>query len=508
MFKKSNCKNLIKELDYIELIKLNILENKDLIKDIEYNFCKIKELKNTIKRIVNKAILDEVELFEIKNFSINTNEIIKLYEKLNINIDYIAFEKLNNIVKLLDPDNLNLATFRIYDSYSDKLTQIRKLKSIVEGKIFKLSNINQNIKNSKSNTNLSYEANKISELDEIDVNESNKVNGINEEYNIEKLKAKRSEIIANEEEESLEVRKILSYELFKNIDEIKKNIKSIGKLDFLIAKANLAIKYKGIKPQINNENKIQFYEVINPSMLEILAKQNKNYMPISIDMNKKITLISGANMGGKSVSMKTIALNLYLFQCGFYVFAKEANLCVLDFIYLVSDDMQDINKGLSTFGGEIIKLKEITKIMKLQDGFIALDEFARGTNPIEGRLLLKSICTYFKKFNSINLISTHYDDISIDDIDYYQVIGLKNVDFEGLRRKIDFKISSIEMSRNKVSSIDILQEYMDYRLEKVNKEAKVPKDAINICKLLGLENEIIEIAKELSENIYKGDDYE
>lgn len=312
------------------------------------------------------------------------------------------------------------------------------------------------------------------------------------------MKAKRLEIVVNEEEESLEIKKILSYELYKNIDKINKNIKSIGKLDLLIAKTNLAIKYNGIKPQINNENKIQFNEVINPNMLEILIKQDKNYMPISIDINKKITLISGANMGGKSVSMKTIALNLYLFQCGFYVFAKQANLCVLDFIYLVSDDMQDINKGLSTFGGEIIKLKEITKLMKSQDGFIALDEFARGTNPIEGRLLLKSVCTYFKKFNSISLISTHYDDISIDDIDYYQVIGLKNVDFKKLKRKIDFKISNI----------DTLQEHMDYRLEKVNKEAKVPKDAINICKLLGLENEIIEIVKEFSKDIYKGDDYE
>ena len=504
MFKKSNSKNLIKELDYIELIKLNILENKDIMRDIEYNFCKMKELKNTIKRLGNKDILDEIELFEIKNFAININEIIKLYEKLNINIDYINFEKLSNIVKLLDPDNLNLATFRIYDSYSDKLTQIRKLKSILEGQIFKLSNVNKNIKNSKSNSILSCEVNKASNLDEIDVNESNKYNKIskyseiNEEDDIKKLKAKRLEIVASEEEESLEIRKILSCELFKNIDRINKNIKSIGKLDFLIAKANLAIKYNAIKPQINSENKIQFKEVINPKMLEILLNQNKKYMPISIDINNTITLISGANMGGKSVSMKTIALNLYLFQCGFYVFAKEANLCVLDFVYLISDDMQDVNKGLSTFGGEIIKLKEITKLMKLQDGFIALDEFARGTNPIEGRLLLKSICTYFKKFNSISLISTHYDDISIDDIDYYQVIGLKNVDFEKLRRKIDFKISNI----------DTLQEHMDYRLEKVNKEAKVPKDAINICKLLGLENEIIEIAQNFSKNIYKGDDYE
>jgi dsDNA-specific endonuclease/ATPase MutS2 len=234
----------------------------------------------------------------------------------------------------------------------------------------------------------------------------------------------------------------------------------------------------------------------------ILSKENKKYMPISIDINKKITLITGANMGGKSVSMKTIVLNLYLFQCGFYVFGEDANLCVFDFIYLISDDMQDINKGLSTFGAEIIKLKEITKLMKHQDGFIALDEFARGTNPSEGKILLKSICTYFKRFNSISLISTHYDEVMQENVDHYQVIGLKNVDFKGLKRQVDLKLSSKGSSSK---SIDILQDNMDYRLEKVNKEAKVPKDALNICKLLGLSNEIIEIAQDIQEKQYKGD---
>jgi DNA mismatch repair protein MutS2 len=154
-------------------------------------------------------------------------------------------------------------------------------------------------------------------------------------------------------------------------------MESIGKLDVLIAKANLAIKYNAVKPTINNKNRICFENLVDPNLKEILNSQNKEYIPISIDIDNKITIISGANMGGKSVSMKTIALNLYLFQCGFYVFAEEANLCVLDFIYLISDDMQDINKGLSTFGAEIIKLKEIIKLMKVRDGFVALDEFAR-----------------------------------------------------------------------------------------------------------------------------------
>lgn len=464
MFKKKNVDMLRKELDYIELIKLSILENKFIFDEIQYTFCKIKDIKNTLKRIQNKGVLDEIELFEMKNFAIQNNEIFKNYKRLNLNIDYIKFRDLDKITALLDPDNLKLPTFQIYDSYSNELKQIRKIKSTIENEIFKECN----------------------------------------EKKIQQLKAERLEIVVKEEKESLQIRKNISDELFNYIDDINQDIIAIGKLDFLIAKVNLAQKYGGIKPHINTKNQIYFKDVISPSMVEILAKENKTYMPISIEINKKITLISGANMGGKSVSMKNIALNLYLFQCGFYVFAKEADLCVLDFIYLISNDMQDINKGLSTFGAEIIKLKEISKLMKLQDGFIALDEFARGTNPIEGKLLLRAVCTYFKKFNSISLISTHYDEILLEDVDYYQVVGLKNINFNNLKMQIDLKNSQSTSKK----SIDILQENMDYRLEKVNKETKVPKDAINVCKLLGLDNEIIEIADKLSENNYKGDEYE
>lgn len=429
-------------------------KNKEVYENIQYEFCKVKNIKNTVIRLENKNVLDELELFEIKNFAINVNKIMKYYLQLNINVDYINFKSLDKIVKLLDPDDLKLTTFQIYGAYSKRLLRIRQNKLNVEKEIFSSTDIET----------------------------------------IEILKKKRLEIVIQEDQEVLKIRKALTEELYNYLIDIKENIKNIGKLDLLIAKADLAIKYNAIKPSINEENRIYFKDLVNPNLQKLLDSQGKQYIPISIEIDKKITIISGANMGGKSVSMKTIALNLYLFQCGFFVFANEADLCILDFIYLVSDDMQDINKGLSTFGAEIIKLKEITKLIKIRDGFIALDEFARGTNPVEGRLLLKSICEYFKQYNSISLISTHLDDIDISDVDYYQVIGLKNVNFEGLKRQIDLKIGRDKSS----NGVKILQEYMDYRMEKVSKETKVPKDAINICKLLGLDNEIINIANKLS----------
>ena len=127
---------MAKELNYIEKIIDGLNENKAIFDDIEHTFCKIKNIKNTLKRLKNNNVLDELELFEIKNFSINTIEIISNYKKLNISVDYINFKYLDDVVELLDPDGLNLVTFQIYNSYSKKLSFIRKNKMDIEKKIF------------------------------------------------------------------------------------------------------------------------------------------------------------------------------------------------------------------------------------------------------------------------------------------------------------------------------------------------------------------------------------
>ena len=443
IYKKKNSDLLIKELNYLETMISKNKEQNIYISNIEYEFCKLKSIVNTIKKLENNT-LDEVELFEIKNFAISSQIIKENYEKLNVYIDYINLVDIEEIIKILDPSNLKLTTFQIYDSYSQNLKEIRISKQSIEKEIFKEKNLE----------------------------------------NIKALKEKRLEIVIKEEKEENKIKEEISKKISKYIHALGNNICAIGKLDLLNSKAKFCIKHNLTKPNINNQNKIVFEELRNLELMNILKDKNKEYIPISIDLDKKVTLLTGANMGGKSVSMKATALNLYLFQCGFYVFAKSANLCILDFIYFISQDLQDIDKGLSTFGGEIIKLKEIINLMKKEDGFIALDEFAKGTNPVEGKILLKSICDYFNKFNSISLISTHYDE-EIENVDHYQVIGLKNVNFEKLKYKIDL---------NKSKGIKILQENMDYRLEKVN-DKKVPKDALNICSLLGLDKEVLDIAK-------------
>jgi len=445
-FKASEINELTHELNNLENIITSMRLHVEEYKQIGRIFCKFKDIRNSIKRCSESEILDEVELYEIKYFSILVTQLKDILDKLHLDIEDVHLNSVEEVITFLDPQGSGIPTFYVYDEYSTTLKYIRENKRKKEKEIFAAET----------------------------------------EEKLSELKQQRLDFVIEEEEEEKRIRKALTLQISEKTKILNQNTKAIGKLDFLIAKANLSIDYNGTRPKICDDMRIHLENAFNPEVKDILVKRKKRFTPVSIDLNSGTTIITGANMGGKSVTLKTIVLNLLLGQMGFFVFAKSAEFPILGFIHFVSDDMQSISKGLSTFGAEIIKLKEVVECAKRENGFIALDEFARGTNPKEGYYLVKSLAKYLTKLTSVSLISTHYDGVVEDRMEHYQVMGLKNVDFNDLKYRIDL---------NKTHSVEIIQEHMEYKLERVSKENKVPKDALNIAVLLGLEKEIVDIAK-------------
>lgn len=447
-FYKKDLLLLQEELDNVEKVMKSYNNYKGLYLSIERVFMKFKNIKHSLKRCDNDEILDDVELYEIKIFSMALQELIEIFSCLNkeISLYHIDFVSLDEITHALDPDNSLIPTFHIYDSYSSALKDIREHKRSLEKEILSSSH----------------------------------------KDTIALLKEKRLAYVLQESEEELVIRKNLSLKIKSYTDIFYNNIDSLGNLDFLIAKAKLAITYNCVKPLISHNMSISLKGAQNPAFAHILESKGKIFTPLDLDLDHGTTVITGANMGGKSVTLKTLALNILLVQMGFFPFCKKAQVPILDFIYFISDDMQCVSQGLSTFGAEIMKLKIILNHSKRNHGLIILDEFARGTNPKEGFFLVKALSVYLNNLESISIISTHYDNVAEDNMTHYQVIGLKNADFEALKRKLNL---------NKSQSVDIIQDNMDYRLELVSRINSVPKDALNICMLLGLDKEVLEIAK-------------
>ena len=416
--------------------------NRDIVRNVEGIIHRLKDIKTAINNCLKEHILDEVDLFEIKVQALLMEELNEYLKEFPSELHDFLLKDVSKIIKALDPDNDRTPTFYIYESYSPELREIREKKKGIEKEIYASNDFDE----------------------------------------ITRLKEERLKVLVEEERVELEIKKKLTSILYDEAEDFLENIEKIGNLDFLMAKVRFVKTYGGIRPEISKNYEIDVKGLVNIEVREVLEAKSRPFTPIDISIGSGVTIITGANMGGKSVALKTITENLLLFHMGFFVIAEEAKFPLIDFVFFISDDMQDISKGLSTFGAEIMKLKEVNVFLDLGIGFVVFDEFARGTNPKEGQKFVEALAKYLNDRPTISLMTTHFDGIVREGMNHYQVVGLKNVDFNKLKTKI-------ELSSN---SMGLIQEYMDFRLEKAGKE-EVPKDALNIAKLIGIDKRFTEI---------------
>ncbi|MEG1585062.1 MAG: hypothetical protein RR361_08425, partial [Anaerovorax sp.] len=212
------------------------------------------------------------------------------------------------------------------------------------------------------------------------------------------------------------------------------------------------------------------------------------YCPVSISLKDGVSCITGANMGGKTVSLKLAGLVAILTQYGFFVPCGSAEVGLSNYMQILIGDSQSVERGLSSFGSEMEELKEILDNSK-DRSILLIDEIASGTNPVEGLALTKSLVFYLKEKPYISLITTHFDSVTVGEgLVNLQVMGLANADFDRLDKELKYA--------DRKERINVISRHMDYRLYVVQNEKEIPKDALNIAKMLGIQEEIICKAKE------------
>jgi len=240
------------------------------------------------------------------------------------------------------------------------------------------------------------------------------------------------------------------------------------------------------KPVILDEHIISIKRGRHPKIEDLLRDRDLEFTPISIDLREGVACITGANMGGKTISLKLVGLLAAMAHYGLYVPAERMELGLSLYIKSSIGDMQSTDSGLSTFGGEV---QVVSDAMERADekGLILIDELARGTNPEEGYAISKAIAIYLMDKPAITLLTTHYDNVAdIEGIQHLQVVGLSELDVETLSEEI-----------SEGDGMEIINKYMDYRLRVVDKTTGIPRDAINIARIMGLRTEILKIAEEI-----------
>lgn len=497
-----NVEAIQKSFDETEAVLRLIAKHRYTLIELRNYFKHITDLTGTFNRLTAQEILSTTELFEVKTLVTMMRRMDELLVKFMDQLpDGVRFTRMLAVEKLLDPEDLGVNTFYIYDGYSKKLGQIRKDMKAVEHLMTKIKLDRKDLveKTYKVKIRLNGEIVVKKEEKELiaTLNTSDlllytaetymtvtyKIRGTEE---LDRLDEQITELKREEEAEEYKVRLDLSHELAEHVDALKDNCQRIGALDLLLAKGYYANGIEGVKPKLLDE---ECLEIVDGRHLKIAfthRAEKKPYTPVSISLNKGVSCITGANMGGKTVTLRMVGMLTAMAQMGLYVPASKMALSPRNFIYISVGDDQSTDKGLSTFGAEIEHMKDVISMADLK-GLILVDELASGTNPKEGYAISKAIINYLKEKNSMTIITTHFDGLADDeDVCHYQVCGLSNVDFDALL---------IELKSDEELRMGRIHDYMDYRLKVIHSNEEVPKDAINISRLMGLNQEILQDAK-------------
>lgn len=486
--------HLEEELNRVSALKELINTQRAVFVEIRTHMRQIKDIRKSVERCIARGVLSVVELFELKNFVYIAKSVSESQKALQWTLpDKYKVNELQWVNDILDPGKTGIKTFYIYDDYSELLTEIRKKKALCEHKLDVLKKkaintieaelgiqirSNGEITISKSQTNLIKKFNESSMLQIAGETYINVTYRVKPDCDMLKL---MESIDAMKGEEAIEETAILekiSSRISDRGSEILEVMAAIAEFDLIIAKAYLANGYNGVKPVISDTAKLSIVKGRHPLVEAGLKKKGKTFTPISLSLDKGVALITGANMGGKTVSLKMIGILAAMAQYGFLVPVDYMEIGMNSYIYISAGDEQSIDMGLSTFGAEIRSVKEAL-VKSEKAGLILIDELARGTNPHEGYGISKAIIGYLSDKPGITVITTHFDGLIKENIKHLQVKGLRDIDFKSIKNP------------------DTISEYMDYTLIEVEGKSKVPQDAINISRLMGIPEEILQQAEEI-----------
>ena len=313
----------------------------------------VKDIRTTIKNLRQVATLDDIELFEVKHLSILATEVVKLLGEHGMG-DAVVIPSLDEVITILDPDGLKMASFYIYDSYCAELQQLRK--------------------------------------------------------RMRQQPEQQDELLVEAAEIEETVRRDLTRQLHSHVDDIERALVALATVDINLARARQVIDEGLCLASISTSGNSRFSGMFHPQVKDALSRRGKSFQPVDMWYGMQPTLITGANMGGKTVVLKTLTLCQLLFQFGFGVPASSATIAIKDDVYFCIGDDQSIERGLSSFAAEMKNIDAVIKASRENRRILALiDEPARTTNPTEGTALVQSLLKVLSTRHMSLVMTTHYD---------------------------------------------------------------------------------------------------
>ena len=282
----------------------------------------------------------------------------------------------------------------------------------------------------------------------------------------------------------------LEYELFTGIRDqiaaqvlrIQRTAKAVARLDVFTALAYVADKNHYVRPKINRRGRIQIQNGRHPVVEQMLPGNLfiANDTCLDNDSNR-ISIITGPNMAGKSTYMRQTALIVLMAQVGSFVPAEQADIGIVDRIFTRVGASDDLASGQSTF---MVEMNEVSNILRnaTADSLLILDEIGRGTSTFDGLSIAWAVIEHIadrKLLGAKTLFATHYHELT---------------ELEGTMEGVNNYCIAV-----KEKGDDIVF------LRKIVKGGADRSYGIQVAKLAGVPDSVIQRAKELVEELSQAD---
>jgi DNA mismatch repair protein MutS2 len=279
------------------------------------------------------------------------------------------------------------------------------------------------------------------------------------------------------------VRKTLSEVIAACASQLDAAAVALGQLDVLVAAARFARRHECCVARMVGEPSLAFEGGRFLPLAVDLAREGRSFTPIAIELHD-VAVLTGPNMGGKSVCLRTCGFVALCAAFGLPVPAQRASTGLFDQIAWLGIGAHEEQLGglLSAFAQEVVRLRNVLT-RNARRLLVLADEFARTTTPVEGKALLVALLQRLRERAACGLAATHLDGVAGE-------AGARHFAVRGLRG-----IPQPPATGDLHQALAALAASMDYTIVEVGGDAAGTADAIALASLLGLDPQLIEAAR-------------
>lgn len=411
---------IAKEQSRVSAMQQSLQGGGQAMVSLRHQLMQLHDLRTTLQSLASRFLLNEVELFELKNLAHLCTKSRKALEELGLEARF-PLPEVQAVFDMLDPDHTGVPNFYIYDSYDSRLAPLRRQMQQADDEAMPAL---------------------LTEQNEI-----------------------QQEVITH-----------LCDQLQPWAELLAEALEQLAYIDYAQARAQLARQWHLTESSEAQDCVGDLKGLFNPRIRVRYDSIGRRYQPVDITLTSGVTLVTGANMAGKTVLLKSVGVAQLMYQFGLPIPAEAAVLQPVDDVFFCIGDEQDEMNGLSSFAAEVTRISEAIARSEQQHLLVLIDEPARTTNPVEGKALVQALVQLMEQRDSITLITTHYSGLGTQ------------------CRRLRVKGFVENMAEAKPTAQTINQ-YIDYSLVPDDSD-EVPHEALRIAEILDANAAWLKAAKD------------